>query len=97
MSPNVYRALTTTSPPNPGSRVDISMIRYASDYYWRLVVATSSERGQSMGSFMLVVLFAAVACAIGYVLVMSGDIIGGGEGAGPHIDQPNFEPPNPLD
>lgn len=64
----------------------------------RAVLVLSGERGQSMSSFSLVLFFAIVAVGIGAVLVMSGDIIGGGsEGAGPHIEQPNFEPPNPLD
>lgn len=77
--------------------VNIRMTTYANVWLWRIFIAARGERGQSLGSFMLVVLFAAVACAIGYVLIESGGIIGGGEGAGPHIEQPNFQPPNPLD
>lgn len=73
------------------------MTTYANTLIWRLYAAASGERGQSIGSFMLVVLFAAVACGIAYVLIISGDIIGGSEGAGPHVEQPHFEPPNPLD
>jgi hypothetical protein len=60
----------------------------------RLLLATSGERGQSIGSFSLVLLFAIVAGAIAAVLLMSGDI---GGGQNPTVEAPNFEPPNPLD
>ena len=73
------------------------MTTYANLWLGRLYLAARGEHGQSIGSFMLVVLFAAVACGIAYVLIVSGDVIGGGEGAGPQIEQPNFNPPNPLD
>lgn len=70
------------------------MMRYANEWILRLMIAASGERGQSVGSFMLVLLFAIVAAGIAGILLYADDIGGGQK---PEVEVPNFEPPNPLD
>lgn len=72
------------------------MTDYVNVKILRLMMAVSSECGQSAGSFMLVLLFAIVAAGIAAILLYSGDS-GDFGGQRPEVEMPNFEPPNPLD
>jgi hypothetical protein len=67
---------------------------YVNDKILRLMIVATSERGQSVASFMLVLFFAIVAAGIAAILLYSGDIGGGHR---PEMEPPNFNPPNPLD
>jgi uncharacterized protein (UPF0333 family) len=67
---------------------------YVNEKVLRLMIAVTSERGQSAASFLLVLFFAIVAAGIAAILLYSGDIGGGHR---PEVEPPNFNPPNPLD
>lgn len=94
LSPNVHAAFTVACRVAAVSSVNILEMEYVNEKILRLVVALTSERGQSVASFMLVLFFAIVAAGIAAILLYSGDIGGGHR---PEMEPPNFNPPNPLD